>query len=341
MKPSAVKSTLLRLIPAGGSALLVGSPGVGKTDSVKAVADELGYDLLITHPVVDDPTDYKGLPAIIQGTKGQAAGAEFLPFGNLNHMINAERETIVFFDDLGQAAPAVQAACMQLLLAREINGKRISDKVHFLAATNRRQDKAAVTGLITPLLDRFDTVLPFEFDLDDWVEWVLQRDLPPVLAAFARFKPDLLNKFEANRDMKKSPTPRSAAAVGRLVNLGLDSLDVLSGAAGEGFATEFLAFYRVWQSLPDRNEIYLNPNKAPVPQGKPDVMFALMGSLAHGANAQTIDATVKYLSRVPAEFQALCMKDAIARDRTLVATKAFTGWAVKNQAVFGYDSKAA
>jgi Ni2+-binding GTPase involved in maturation of urease and hydrogenase len=36
--------------------LIVGSPGQGKTTIVTDVAKELGYDLILTHPVTDDPT---------------------------------------------------------------------------------------------------------------------------------------------------------------------------------------------------------------------------------------------------------------------------------------------
>src|SRR5688572_14017524 len=211
MKPSAMHSLLTDLAPAHEPVLIVGSPGVGKSDLVKQVAGELSYDLIVTHPVVDDPTDYKGMPAVV--TREGLPAAQFLPFGDLWKMIEATEPTLVFMDDLGQAPPAVQAAIMQLILARRINSHAISDHVRFVAATNRRQDKAAVAGLISPLLDRFTTVLTLEFDLDDWVTWGLGNAMPVELLAFARHKPDLMNKFEPNREMKKSPTPRSVAGL--------------------------------------------------------------------------------------------------------------------------------
>jgi hypothetical protein len=334
MKPSAVARTLETLIPANESVLLVGTPGVGKTATVEQVAQKLNYELLTTHPVVDDPTDYKGMPAVVKEKEGPSA--QFLPFGDLWRMIRAEKPMIVFMDDLGQAPPAVQAAIMQLVLARKINGHNVSDHVRFIAATNRRQDQAAVTGLITPLLDRFTTVLHYDFDLEDWMKWGFANEMPGELLAFARFKPDLIAEFKPNRDMKKSPTPRSVAGVGRLVNLGMTDIEVLSGAAGEGFATEFTAFYRTWQELPSRDEIYMNPDRVPVPE-KADVLYALMGSLAYGAKTGNFEQTVRYLNRCPKEFSVLCIKDAILRDPKIKMCKAFTQWAVENTSVFGYD----
>lgn len=337
MKPSQIKNLLLNLVPLGETVLLVGSPGVGKTDTVEAAVRELDMDLIVTHPVVDDPTDYKGMPAVVPASsKNDVPTAGFLPFAELSRMVKATKPMVVFMDDLGQAAPAVQAAIMQLVLARKINGHKISDHVRFLAATNRRQDKAAVTGLITPLLDRFTTVVTFDFDLDEWVAWGIKHNMPAVLLAFARYRPDNISKFEATRDMKKSPTPRSVAGVGRLINAGVDDFEVLVGAAGEGFATEFTAFYRVWKELPSREQIYLNPKSVDVPT-KPDVLYALMGSLAHGANEQNFEATLTYIDRCPPEFQVLCVKDALLRTPDLKTLKCWTQWAVEHAAFFGFE----
>lgn len=335
MKPSAMYSLLTDLAPAHEPVLIVGSPGIGKSDLVRQVADELSYDLIVTHPVVDDPTDYKGMPAVV--TREGAPAAQFLPFGDLWKMIEATEPTLVFMDDLGQAPPAVQAAIMQLILARRINSHAISEHVRFVAATNRREDKAAVSGLISPLVDRFTTVLTLEFDLDDWVTWGLGNAMPAELLAFARHKPDLMNRFEPNREMKKSPTPRSVASLGRLVNRGILDMEVLSGAAGEGYATEFLAFYRTWLALPSRDEIYLNPDSAPVPT-RPDVLYALMGSLAYGAEPGNFEQTVRYIGRLPnPEYGVLCIKDAAQRNPAVTKTRAFTQWATTNSALLGND----
>jgi hypothetical protein len=329
MKPSKMRDLLATLTPAGETILIVGSPGVGKSDVVQQVARELELDLIVTHPVVDDPTDYKGMPAVV--TRDGATTAAFLPFGELSRMVEATRPTLVFMDDLGQAPPAVQAAIMQLVLARRINGHALSDQVRFVAATNRRQDRAAVTGMISALLDRFTTVLTMEFDLEDWIAWGLENGMPAELLAFARFRPALMNEFEAGRDMKKSPTPRSVAGLGRLVARGVLDPEVLVGAVGETFATEFLAFHRTWAALPSREAIYLNPDVAEVPT-RPDVLYALMGSLAHGASVATVEQTVRYLERVPAEYAFLCMRDATRRSPELTGTRAFTMWSLRHSA---------
>lgn len=355
MTPSQIRARLETLIPAREPTLIVGPPGIGKSDVATAAASSLNCDLIVTHPVVEDPTDYKGMPAVIQGADGPSAS--FLPFGQLNRMLSTTVPTVVMMDDLGQAPPAVQAAVMQLILARQINGHRISDHVSFLAATNRREDRAAVTGFIAPLLDRFTCVLPMEFDLDNWVAWGIQNNMPVELLAFARLQPTAIVGFQQDpegtpggderpaaprggKEMRKTATPRSIAGLGRLVNLGMLDLDTLTGAAGEAFATAFVAFHDTWREIPDRNEIYLNPDLVPVPE-RADVRYALMGSLAFAANPGNFDQTIRYLARVPTEFAVACVKDAVARHPELAKTQSFIRWSIEHSAAFSFDAATA
>lgn len=336
MKTSALAKLLAAVLPHRKPVLVKGRPGIGKSDTILAAVKQLDYDLLICHPVVDDPTDYKGLPAATDnGTR-----ATFLPYGNLEKMIHATRPLVVFFDDLGQSIPAVQAPIMQLILAREVNGVRISDHVRFVAATNRREDKAGVGGMITPLLDRFTTVVDLDFDLEDWIRWGINNGVPTELLAFARFRPDSMNKFEASKDMKKSPTPRSVTGLGELFKLGLTDFEILAGAAGDTFATEFIAFIRVWQNLPSIDDIILDPDNAPVPND-PATRYALMGMLAHNANDQNLTNVMRYLKRVPPEFSVLCGKDIITRKPELQRTRTWIEWIMSNKAMFGYIAEEA
>jgi hypothetical protein len=59
---------------------------------------------------------------------------------------------------------------MQLILARRVNSFTLPDCVSFVAASNRRQDKAGVTGILEPVKSRFATILEVSPDLDDWTQ---------------------------------------------------------------------------------------------------------------------------------------------------------------------------
>ena len=331
MKPSQLKTLLAKAIPAHAPVLIKGAPGIGKTDVVTQACAEAGADLLVSHPVVSDPIDFKGMPWI----NSQTGQAEFLPFGDLRALIEAEKNTVFFLDDLGQAPPTVQAAAMQLILARRINGHHVSPAVTFIAATNRKQDKAAVSGILEPVKSRFATIIELTPDLEDWVSWALQAGLPIELIAFIRFRPGLLHAFTPSADITNSPWPRTVSNVGKLMTLGLTAdleFEAYSGAAGEGFAAEFMGFLQIFRRLPNPDSVLLNPESADVPTD-PATLYALTGALARKASENTMDRLCRYAYRLPAEFSVLMIRDAVRQDQQVTNTRAFIEWASKNQDV--------
>lgn len=306
--------------------LVKGAPGIGKSDIIAKAAAAANNVLIISHPVVSDPTDYKGLPF------ASAGEANFLPFGELKSLIDAKVPTVFFLDDLGQAPPAVQAACMQLILARQINGKKVSDHVTFIAATNRKEDKAGVSGILEPVKSRFASIVELEVNTDDWVRWALTANMPTELMAFVRFRPDLLSKFEASKDIVNSPCPRTVAYVGKMQVSGIpDELkwEAFKGAAGEGFATEYCAFLDVFKDLPNIDKILMAPDTVDVPD-KPSVLFALIGALAARINDGNANNAFTFIKRLPQDAGVACVKDAIMRNDKITDTRAFIDWAANN-----------
>lgn len=329
MRPQDLSNVLATLIDAGLPALIKGAPGIGKTDIVKQAAAKCGADLLIMHPVVSDPTDFKGLPCVVDG------GAEFLPFGDLDTLMTATEPLVAFLDDLGQAPAMVQAAAMQLILARQINGKAISDKVVFVAATNRREDRAGVTGILEPVKSRFATIIQLDVNLEDWCNWALANEVPPEIVAFVRFRPGTLtDPGEPTSDIVNRPSPRTVTNMAKLHKLGITSVEALGGAAGAGTATEFVAFLRVWQALPSIESILLNPDKAQVPPtSNPAALYAIATALAIRAEKKNVGNVIKYLSRLPDEFSVLGVKDTLRQCEAGKTCSEFVKWAHDHQDV--------
>jgi len=289
VRPSDLAIMMEKMIPAHHPLLIKGAPGVGKTDLVYQACVRLGAKMKVSHPVVSDPIDFKGMPYV--DSNGEA---HFLPFGDLQELVNAKELTVFFLDDLGQAPPAVQAAAMQLILARRVNGHKVSPFVTFIAATNRKADKAGVSGVLEPVKSRFVTILELVPDLDDWVKWALAEGLPTEIIAFIRFRPGLLHDFKPSTDITNSPCPRTVHNVSKLMGLGIPShleYPAFAGSAGEGFAGEFLAFLKIFRSLPNPDLVLMHPEKAEVPKD-PATMYALCGALSRKASDQTMDRLV-------------------------------------------------
>lgn len=289
--------------------LIVGAPGIGKSDIVLQAAKAHGMGLILTHPSVGDPTDAKGFPFAKDGK------ADFLPYGDLRYAMETTKPTLWFLDDLGQAPPAVQAAYMQLLLAREVNGKRISDSVVFVAATNGRQHKAGVTGILEPVKSRFAMIFELVAHIDDFCEWAYKTNIYPSIPAFLRFDSKQLHDFQTNRDMEQSPCPRTWAKLSKTlytldaVKSPLPRQKVVASHIGEGASIPFCTFEKVFGNLPDIDMIIRYPDTFQAPR-KPDELYAIAASLSRRASLLTIDGIVRCLEKMPNQYAAFAMQDA-------------------------------
>lgn len=324
MRPAQLAEFLKFSIQHNMPVMVSGAPGTGKTDIVSdVVLNQLGYNLLIGHPVVDEAIDYKGLPFAVNGK------AEFLPYGNLRIMLEANEPTVFFFDDFGQADISVQKAIMQLLLSRSINGKKISPHIVFVAATNRQQDKAGVSAILEPVKSRFKSIVELTVNLDDWVNWAIKNNIPSDLVSFIRFRPNLLTDFQPTREIKNSPSPRTIASVADYLKSKLPNqleYEVFCGAVGEAFTAQFMAFLKLSRKLPNPKSILSNPSTAPVPES-PDERYAITGALSYTVASETLPNFITYLDRLPPEFSVLGMKDAIKRiGKDIVMHPAFVAW---------------
>jgi hypothetical protein len=332
LKPSQMSNLLGKTIPLGLPVMIKGPPGIGKSDICDQAAMSAEADFMVMHPVVSDPTDAKGMPWVYKGKGGKPA-ADFIPFNDLKRMIDAKRRLVVLLDDLGQAPRSVQAAFMQLILARKINGHQISKHVTFLAATNRKRDKAGVSGILEPVKSRFATIVELSVDVDDWVAWALTAGLPIELIAFIRFRPALLHKPDPTYDLKNAPCPRTVHNVGKLFQAGIPQdveFPAYSGAAGEAFATEFMGFLKVYRNLPDIAQIRINPGTAPVPS-EVSAIIAVCCSLAKKCTNGNIGWVFKYIRRLPIEYQCKFVMDANIANPTVASTREFVQWESDNK----------
>ena len=325
MNPCDAKAALAAMIEARLPALLVGAPGVGKSDIVGQAAHAAGAEMILSHPAVSDPTDAKGLP----WPDKDSETATFLPFGELARALRASRPTVWFLDDLGQATPAVQASFMQLVLARRIDGHALPDCVSFVAATNRRGDRAGVAGILEPVKSRFATILEIEPDLDSWCAWAYGAGVPGELIAFLRFRPELLHKFEPTLEIVNSPCPRTWANVGKLLGAGLpEGLEYacVRGAVGEAAAVEFVSFLKVWRELPNPDAVLLDPGAARIP-AEPSALYAICVALAKRASPTNFGRIAKYATRMNdaahGEFAALLLRDAVRQCPDIQSTADF------------------
>ncbi|HET6495094.1 MAG TPA: ATP-binding protein [Thermoleophilia bacterium] len=325
VSPSQLGELLAKAIPAGLPVLVTGAPGIGKSNIVEQAAAAAGADVILSHPVVSDPTDAKGLPWAEKGAKE----ATFLPFGEMAQALKATKPTVWFLDDLGQASPAVQASFMQLLLARRVNGHKLPDCVTFVAATNRRADRAGVSGILEPVKSRFTCIVELTPSLDDWCQWALRNDIPVELIAFLRFRPDLLNAFKPSADIENSPSPRTWANAAKILGLELSpdlEYAALAGAVGDGAAAELMGFLRMYRELPNIDAILIDPDSEPIPS-QPNALYAVVTGLGARVSEENGARVLRYAERLMeagnGEFAAVLVRDTIRKVPAIKETREF------------------
>lgn len=320
--------TIQRRLPV----LVTGPPAVGKSEIICQAAARAGADVIVSHPVVADPTDAKGLP----WPDREGETARFLPFGDLAMALAAKKPTVWFLDDLGQASPAVQASFMQLLLARRVNDHVLPDCVTFIAATNRRTDRAGVSGILEPVKSRFATIATLEVDLEDWGHWWMEKHAaiwneekcaPRDLLSFLRFRTHLLHVFEPTADLTNGPSPRTWNHACSFMGSELPPdvrLAALSGAVGSGAASELEGFLRTIADLQPLDEIIADPDHARIPPtSNPSARCAVATGLASKANVKTLKPILRYAERMyneaeGGEYAALIMRDIFHQDTAQV-----------------------
>lgn len=334
MKPSHLYEAILALIPEQVPVHIWGPPGVGKSQIVAAVARELGFDFRDVRASQLDPVDWRGIPHVDAGETTWAI-PRFLP---------KHGRGVLFLDELTSAPPMTQAACYQLVLDRRLGEYVLPSAWVVIAAGNRAADRGVHFAMPRPLRNRF-VHLYLDTDLQEWCRWAIQTHIRPEIIAFLRFKPDLLH-HPGSPDSNAWPTPRSWEMASKVLAgqaqrqqfsrqsglLPTIEFDLLAGTIGEAAAGEFTGFLRLFRQLPSIDEIFLNPERAPVPT-EPSTQYAVATALGRFMTDQSIGRAMKYLDRLPVEFKVLAVRDAVVRDQALTHTPEFVTFGVQHAEV--------
>lgn len=306
--------------------LMLGSPGVGKSDIAAEVAAARNLPLIDFRATLIDPVDLHGLPVADVANNV----AKWLPMGLLPNEERDGAEGILLIDEITNADQSVKGALYGLVLNRFIGDYHMPKGWRIIAAGNRVEDRASASRMPSALSNRFIHIT-VEPTVDDWIEWAMGNTVPAELIAFMRFRPELLNSFDPDRAI--NATPRSWAMASKIVERRFPEdveTRLLMGTVGEGAAAELTAFLKIWRDLPSPDAILMDPVNAIVPEGSA-ALFAISGAVAKRVRETSIEPFVTYIDRLPPEFGVMAMRDAVVRDPALAATREHIEWAQRNQ----------
>jgi len=260
---------------------LWGPPGIGKSEVVAQITEELGGFMIDLRLGQMDPTDIRGIPFYNKETgKMDWAPPIDLPDEDLASQYPI---VVLFMDEMNSAAPAVQAAAYQLVLNRRIGRYRLPDNVVMVAAGNRESDKGVTYRMPTPLANRFVHV-EMRADFAVWQDWAVQNGEHKDVVGYLSFAKQDLYDFDAKSSSRAFATPRSWHFVSELLSdEDLDdatATDLIAGTIGEGLAVKFMAHRKISGKLP-RSEDILSGKEKELQVKEVSAMYSLVISLCY------------------------------------------------------------
>ena len=319
------KAIMARLVP-----MIKGSPGIGKSTIVKTIAKEHGLKVIDMRLAQCDPTDLLGFPTITGDRAGYRPMETFPIEGD--PIPEGFTGWLLFLDEFNSAPMGVQAAAYKLVLDRMVGNFNLHKNVAIVCAGNLETDGAIVQTMSTALQSRL-VHLQLANDVNEWLDWAYGAGIDHRITSYIKFKPGNLNSFSPDHTDDTYACNRTWEFADRLLKVcggpnDPDLLPLLAGSISEGVAREFVGFCKIDQDLPKLQQILDNPTGTKVPE-EPSILYAITGSLAHNITADNSEQLLKYISRLPKEFQAVTLKESVRRNKELLSNPSVRTWIAK------------
>lgn len=331
---------------AGVVPMLRGSPGIGKSMVIHAVAKALNRLVIDARFAGFDPTDVNGFPGLdMEKGIAQYYPLDTFPLEGQELPINpltGEQYAgwVLFMDEFNSAPRAVQAASYKLVLDRMVGQRKLHKEVYMCAAGNLDTDGAITEEMSTALVSRICNLQVF-CELKGWMDWANNGGVDTLITSYLQFRKENFYLFDPSKPDRPFACPRTWEFTSEYVKVWnadsvkvADRLPILAGLLDEAAAHDFKAFAAIRNSLPKMEEILANPQQATMPTDL-GPLYALSGALADWATEDNLQAIIDYTTRMsPADFQVATLRNINARRPELRTNAAMTKFMMDNMTKF-------
>ncbi len=305
-------------VPELPSVMLWGPMGVGKTQAVYEIAENLsaatGQETVVTdiRLLLFTPTDLRGLPSVnADHTRAVWLKPEIFD-------LDPDKIHIIFLDELSTAPPAMQAAAYQIALEKKIGEFTLPEKSFVICVGNRTTDRSVAYRMSKALANRL-LHLHICADYDSWYAWAVRHGIDRRVVGYLAFDNSRL-AVEPGLEQDAFPTPRSWEFASRLLSMtGKEPKELqvlLSGCVGVSTALEFEKYCEVYSRLPAVADIFHGRCRS-YPK-KMDELYALTTSMvAHVSQKMDtlgnddLENASSFASGFPADFAALFFRSIL------------------------------
>ena len=349
--PDEAKELIKQLRNLKISFMLWGATGVGKSECVRQLADELGAELRDIRLCQKQSTDIGGLPALDHDTRQTVfySPAFLAPRPD-------EKDVILFFDEISLAPDDTKGAVLGILEERRQGGIEIPDNWIIAAAGNRPEDFANARGLGAAANRRLLHVV-IEPQMEATLQYFLKIGVIAEVLAFLKVFPQHLSGEVAAQSQKHELYPRPASW--EKVSDVYESLRksdkhlrqiAIAGIIGDSAATEFMMLAEEIKNMKSVQELLEIQRGTPekLAQYLPATLnglYALSFAVAAKATEETAVELLELVNRLDEldgeQFALLPMRDLQTMAGSLLLDKIWkAGWKVENsEAFWRYNKK--
>ena len=320
------------------SVMLWGAPGVGKSQAVRQIADEIhantGKKTVVTDVrlLLFNPIDLRGIPtANADKTLAVWLKPQIFQMNESKNVVN-----ILLLDEISAAPQSVQAAAYQITLDRIIGEHKLPENCIVIAAGNRVNDKSVAYKMPKALANRL-LHIEVESYFKGWKDWAVRSGINEKVLGFLSFRNDYLNDTNVLSEDLAYSTPRSWEMVSNILNNVSSDVEemysLIAGLIGVGTAVEFRTWCKVYSQLPKIEDIF--QGKAVAVPKSTDVLYALVYAMLgyarnHKDDLRQIGYSIAYADKLPPDFALILMKDYMSIEKgyreKLIKVPEFNKW---------------
>ena len=321
-------------LKAGLTPMVSSSPGMGKSDIIRTIADKFKLKVIDFRVSQCEPVDMQGYPGVTNGRMTFHI-PEYFPIEG-DTVPTGYDGWLLFLDEFNSGNKQTEAAAYKLILDREVYKYKLHPRCLIAAAGNLTTDRAIVNTQSTATTSRL-THYRMRVDHNVWVDWANSHKIDHRIISLIKFKPELLHRFDTSTSELTFPCPRTWEFASKVINnkpkVDLITKTRLAGTIGEGAAVELATYSEIYQNLPTIEQILSNPKSGWKVPKEPSEQYAVTTMLAHNCTNDNIEKIVTAINRLPVDFQVITFKDIYKRSPQLKGHSVIKQWVAKNSSI--------